>query len=92
MNVFCVRSLRYSFNSYSNTEGYVINDCIYVVVLPTEVMFCGLLRVSQASTLELVFGVFIVGPGSIYYPRPPLIFLFMCPLYIGCSRWIDYPV
>lgn len=63
MNVFCVRSLHYSFNSHSNTEGYVFNDCIYVVALPMEVMFCGLLRVSQASNMELVFGVFIVGPG-----------------------------
>jgi hypothetical protein len=55
---------------------------------PTEVMFCGLLDVSQASDMQLVFGIFAVGPGLFglsSYIWPPLIFLFMCPLYTECN-------
>lgn len=77
-----------SFNSHRSTEG-TYYDHSHAVEHPMEVMFHGLLNVSQAQRTELVFRIATVGP-ALLAPSQAASYISVCPLYItdGLSNMI----
>lgn len=79
-----------SSNSHSGTEG-AYYDCTPAIEHPMEVMFRGLLNVSQAQRTELVFRIVTVGPALLALSQATS-YISMHPPYIidGLSNLIFF--